>query len=486
MSNQRSHVEEQEAINRVFKDQGVLAKAVKVFATPSFLLFAIRKHPQEKIDRVLSLGDEISLRLTIMRGPKTVARFQHPPILLEVPQRKPRPLAYPTDPSNRAHEALLGRGYGWGFAEDQVMSLEKSPHALVAGITGSGKSMLFQGLALSLAWKTDPRECRFILIDPKVRGLRPLQGLPHVLRFETEEAGINRTMEAIHAELRKRRSQDREDFRLCVFVDELAQLPKDALEYIKTFSALGRELRINVFAATQHPTGDMIGGRGNVVNFPTRIAGKVIDASAASVATGRTDTGAQFLPGEGAFLRIEGADIVRFQSFYLPDAKRYASAIARRGTVRDMPTIDFKGKSYALATTKPQEAPQAPQATQEGAPVQDQGQEELSPRDAEILSKLAPYLELWDASRDSWQHGSAGTIAQAFGFNASHRAWRDMSEDVSAIARRFHGQSRSQVAEILGNYAGKFPENSGISADLPEVEPQKRVSMENFRRARAS
>ena len=230
----------------------------------------------------------------------------------------PQAIPWPGMLDNGAHELSIGRGFEWGRASTQVITLDDSPHTLIAGITGSGKSVLEVGAVLSLAMNTPPDECDLILIDLKNDDLVPLRNLPHVVQFATNPDDAMQAVEYVAAESARRRdSQRRDNRRIVVVIDELAQLPPDGLELLNGVLSLGRSQRINVISATQHPTADTMGGSVGKVNYTTRLVGRVAEAQAANTAAGRPKTGAEFLPGKGSFLRIEGPDLVRFQAFKL-------------------------------------------------------------------------------------------------------------------------------------------------------------------------
>jgi len=106
--------------------------------------------------------------------------------------------------------------------------------------------------------------------------------------------------------------------RVVLAIDELGQLAGDpaTLDRLGDVLQVGRSKKISVIAATQKPTAAIVGSQGRA-NFTTRLVGRVADATESSTATGRRGAGAEFLPGAGAFLRVDGADLYRLQAFDL-------------------------------------------------------------------------------------------------------------------------------------------------------------------------
>lgn len=304
-------------INKTFADHRVAAKVIARYVTPGYVLYAVQKKATEKIDRVTKLADELALALSEQQRRRIHVRISHPPIEIEVARRKPQAIPWPLELENKPHTAAIGRSYVYGNPKTEIVSFDDSPHTLIAGITNSGKSVLEVGMALALASQTSPDDCEFVLVDLKNSALVPLKTLPHVIRFAADEDSALAAVNAVFAEYKRRRdSAGPAPRRLVLIVDELAQLPAEARERIDQLLAVGREYKVNVIAATQHPTAEYIGKR--AINYTTRLVGSVTDAVAANVATGRAGTGAQFLPiKSGAFLRIESSGIVRFQSYML-------------------------------------------------------------------------------------------------------------------------------------------------------------------------
>jgi S-DNA-T family DNA segregation ATPase FtsK/SpoIIIE len=216
-----------------------------------------------------------------------------------------------------------------GLSDDGVPLLARlsSPdvaHILIAGTTGSGKSILLQCMAASLIQTHSPAVIRLLCIDPKGRTFSPLSCTPHMVRnpiADTDEA-----LEAIHSlcrtmELRDQRGEYPGEHRgtpwIIVLIDELADLimqgGKSTIEMLTRLAQRGREAGIHLVAATQHPSSAILSSMMRA-NFPLRLVGKVTSAQDARIASGRAGTNAHCLGGRGDFVAISGGDEpLRFQ-----------------------------------------------------------------------------------------------------------------------------------------------------------------------------
>ena len=208
------------------------------------------------------------------------------------------------------------------FGEPYVADLAKMPHLLIAGATGSGKSVSLNAMILSILYKASPKEVKFILIDPKMLELSFYQGIPHLLhpvvvdpkkasnalmwaveemerRYTTlSEAGV-RDINSYNAN-----SQDKIPY-IVIVIDELADLimvsSKEVEEAITRLAQMARASGIHMIVATQRPSVDVISGLIKA-NFPTRISFRV--SSRADSKTILDGQGAERLLGMGDMLFI--------------------------------------------------------------------------------------------------------------------------------------------------------------------------------------
>lgn len=323
MSLESLMIREIDLVNRTLADHNVDAgtrPAWTLIAASSFIAYGVRLGRGERIANVEKCLPELTENLSASRGSGTPVRLRRLPLALEVPHPHPQPLPH-VRRDLPAHTMLLGRSYGFDGAHDETMSFDETPHALIAGMTGAGKSVLLAEMLLSLTRNTSPADLRLVLVDLKNEDLVPFAKLPHVLRFAGSLEDARAAVDFVHEVKEERRRTRQRPFRLVLAVDELAELApaSDALAQLGSVLSVGRSMRVNVLAATQHPLAKVVGSVGKV-NFPVRLVGMVSDATAASVATGRPATGAEFLPGRGAFLRVQSADVVRFQSYFVTPA----------------------------------------------------------------------------------------------------------------------------------------------------------------------
>lgn len=202
-----------------------------------------------------------------------------------------------------------------------------TPHVLVAGATGSGKSILLQVVVLGLVRQNTPESLGMILIDGKARGLMRFANVPHLIAplITDMEKARDSLRWAVDEMNRRKNNPALTKRRLVIIIDEIAELLEVtggvngvAAQYMRQLTAMGRELNINVIAATQHPTANTLGGAMAKVNMPARFCGKVSDPGASFVATGQQGIRAHRLTGNGDFVSVFGDNSTRLQ-VALPD-----------------------------------------------------------------------------------------------------------------------------------------------------------------------
>ena len=335
---------EVQAINRTLYSHGVDA-GVKfpddvLVGGKTIILYRVRRGRGVRIADVDRLLPELSEALGEWRGVRTPVRTQTAPYALEAPHPHPQPVPLSNALlfGGKAHTMLCGRSYGYQGAQNEVIAIESAPHTLIAGTTGAGKSVLMRNMLLSLAANTGPDALRLILIDRKNKDLRPLRSLPHVVTFAYKSEEAADAIAMAQRELERRMETGAAPYRLIVAIDELARLSDDkrSMALLNDILATGRSDGVNVVAATQHPTKDLL-GKLSKVNFSVKLIGLVVDANTAQIAAGRPGTFAHLLPGRGAFLRIEGADMRRFQAFFADDD---AFGVAVANVARQWRSVD--------------------------------------------------------------------------------------------------------------------------------------------------
>ena len=288
----------------------------------------------EKLQRELSTVIGNARRKSGFPGDVQAIPVSSPRLAIELPHPKPEQLLASNAvlTSAQPHTMLCGRSYIDG-PQDEFVSFDDTPHVLVVGMTGAGKSVLMQTMLLSLAAGTSPAECKFVLVDLKNEDLVPFENLPHTLTFAGTRSDALDALRFVYDEKEKRIAQrGYKPYRLVTIIDEMAQLAGDseAREILGDLASIGRSKSINLIGATQHPTEK--GGLGSLLkaNFPLRLAG-MVSPGLSYAATGRPQTHADLLPGKGAFLRLQGPQVYRFQSYYVDEkGKGQVSDMARQ------------------------------------------------------------------------------------------------------------------------------------------------------------
>lgn len=337
-------------INRTLHDYGVDAGTKPAWTTvagTSYITFELRTGRSQRNADIARLLPELSERLSAQRRRPTPVRMLEMPLRFEVEHPDPQPLNWRAATLRiGAGRLLAGRNYTATPPGDCIVDLAAKPHVLIAGITGSGKSTMLRMMLVSLAYSTPPDALRIYLVDRKNEDLVPFADLPHVAGAAWTLDESQQVITTFAAELERRVDQGIADWeRMLLVVDELAQLAPESLKTLSGILAIGRSKRMHVLAATQHPTVGLIGDKSN---YPVRFVGQVVDAQTAAIATGRKQSGAELLPGSGAFLYVDGARLERIQAYHL-DAAAVPALVS---------TIAAKwGPAPARTVTRPAAAP---------------------------------------------------------------------------------------------------------------------------------
>jgi len=312
------------AINRTFAgrtiEAGTLAKWT-VVAGRSYIAYGLRLGGAVLPQDVEKLLPKLTEALSALRHRPTDVRLRRKPLALEVAHPFPAPLDWQRAQTRLQPDTMLtGRNYSGGEPCDDVLCFDDTPHVLIAGTTGSGKSTLLRMMIATLALNTSPDALRLYLVDLKNEDLLPFARLPHAETTAITRAQAMDVVRFMHAEKNRRVLEGKAHGPRCVLViDELAQIAdKSTLLLLDETLAVARSKRLNAIFATQKPTVDVVGRLGKA-NLTTRLVGRVTTADEATTAAGRGETGAHLLPGRGAFLRVEGADVTRLQAYWLDD-----------------------------------------------------------------------------------------------------------------------------------------------------------------------
>jgi DNA segregation ATPase FtsK/SpoIIIE, S-DNA-T family len=341
--------EQCERLNRTFASFHIGAKVVNTTQGPTVTRFEVQPDLGVKVSKITNLADDIKLNLAAkdirieapIPGKRTIG--------IEVPNAKSRPVlireileseAFRHSPSPLT--VALGLDISGAPA---VTDLKKMPHGLIAGATGSGKSVCINTMLVSLLYKAAPHEVKLLLIDPKMVELAPYNGIPHLvspvitdvkaatgaLKWAVEEmerryelfahAGV-RDIQKYNELVKQKGSLEHHLPYIVIIIDELADLmmvaPADVEEAICRLAQKARACGIHLIVATQRPSVDVITGLIKA-NIPTRIA-----FSVSSQVDSRTiiDTnGAEKLLGRGdmLFLGNGSSKTVRLQGSFVSD-----------------------------------------------------------------------------------------------------------------------------------------------------------------------
>jgi S-DNA-T family DNA segregation ATPase FtsK/SpoIIIE len=272
------------------------------------------------VRKVQQHSEEIALALGV---PSARVARQGGNLFLQVPRSSPQPVRL-LDLQRRLERVppdttILGMDETGAPLLLRLPSPEVS-HVLVAGTTGSGKTVLVRSMVLSLAMNNRPRQLQMVLVDPKGHGFGPLNGLPHLLRpivINPTEALV--LLADLVREMERRDEAGHHRPRIVVVIDELADLAlvggKAMERFLTRLAQRGREAGIHLVACTQKPTAAVVGSLVKA-NFPARLVGAVVSPEDAKVATGVAGTGAERLSGRGDFLLVVRGEVIRLQAAY--------------------------------------------------------------------------------------------------------------------------------------------------------------------------
>ena len=314
---------------------GVEGKITKVNPGPIVTMYEFEPAPGVKINKIVSLSEDLALALKA-QSVRVSAIPGRAVIGIEVPNKQRETVSLREILSSdgfQKSKSKLTLGLGKDISGAPVIAdLSKMPHLLVAGATGSGKSVSINSMVMSILYKASPAEVKMLMVDPKLLELSAYQEIPHlispVITNPKESATALKKMviemERRYRVLAEKGARNIESFNLqakdddqlpylVIIIDELADLmltaPADAEDSITRLAQMGRASGIHLILATQRPSVDVITGIIKA-NFPARLSFQV-----SSKVDSRTilDThGAEQLLGKGdMLLMLPGARIIR-------------------------------------------------------------------------------------------------------------------------------------------------------------------------------
>ena len=331
------------SLEKILLDFGVEGKIKKVSNGPVVTLNEFEPAAGVKVSKVINLSEDIarntsseSARISTIPGQNTIG--------IELPNTY-RENVYLSEiissPNFKNKDIKLPIALGKSISGIPITGdLSSMPHLLIAGTTGSGKSVCINTIILSLLYKHSPDKCKFILIDPKMLELSTYEGIPHLLCPVITEAKkaasvlgwVVKEMESRYKLMTREGVKNIDGYNtkhshsmpyIIVIVDEMSDLMlvagKEIENYIQKLSQMARAAGIHIIMATQRPSVDVITGTIKA-NFPTRISFQVTSKIDSRTILG--EQGAEQLLGKGDMLYMSSANkIIRIHAPYVSESE---------------------------------------------------------------------------------------------------------------------------------------------------------------------
>ena len=337
----KNQASDPEFLEKILLDFGVNGKIKKVSHGPVVTLNEFEPAAGVKVSKIINLSDDIarntsseSARISTIPGRNTIG--------IELPNSS-RENVYLSEILNstdfKKKEIKLPIALGKSISGNPIVGdLSSMPHLLIAGTTGSGKSVCINTIILSLLYRHTPDRCKFILIDPKMLELSTYEGVPHLLCPVITEAKkatsvlgwVVKEMESRYRLMTKEGVRNIDGYNakhklpmpyIVVVVDEMSDLMlvagKEIENYIQKLSQMARAAGIHIIMATQRPSVDVITGTIKA-NFPTRISFQVTSKIDSRTILG--EQGAEQLLGKGDMLYMSSANrVIRIHAPFVSD-----------------------------------------------------------------------------------------------------------------------------------------------------------------------
>ena len=339
-------IENANKLEETLSNFGVEAKVVQVTKGPSVTRFELQPSPGVKVSKIVNLQDDIALGLAA-NGVRMEAPIPGKAAIgIEVPNKKQSPV-FLREVLDSKEFTNTNKNLAFALGKDItgkciVGDLSKMPHMLIAGATGSGKSVCINSLIISLLYKYSPEQVKLLMVDPKVVELSVYNGIPHLLipvvtdpkkaagalnwavnemnkRYNLFSQMKVKNIESYNKLFDKGEIQEKLPY-IVVIVDELADLmmacPNDVEDYFCRLAQMARAAGMHLIIATQRPSVDVITGVIKA-NIPSRVSFAV--SSGTDSRTILDQVGAEKLLGRGDMLyypigenkpvRVQGAFI---------------------------------------------------------------------------------------------------------------------------------------------------------------------------------
>jgi len=316
-------------IEKILLDFGINGKITKINDGPVVSLYEFEPAPGIKVSKIINLSDDLarntsstSARVSTIPGKNTVG--------IEIPNEFRESVYLREIIANerfQKKEIKLPISLGKSISGIPIVGdLTAMPHLLIAGTTGSGKSVCINTIIVSLLYKLTPNLCKFILIDPKMLELSAYEGIPHLLTpviTDSKKAASAlgwtvREMNSRYKLMSKEGVRNIDGYNakhklkmpyIVVVVDEMSDLMlvagKEIENYIQKLSQMARAAGIHIIMATQRPSVDVITGTIKA-NFPTRISFRVSSKIDSRTILG--EQGSEQLLGNGDMLFMSSAN----------------------------------------------------------------------------------------------------------------------------------------------------------------------------------
>lgn len=385
-----------EILEKVLKDFGIIGRVVEVNIGPTVTQYEMELNSGTKVSKLLSINKEISLALA-----KKDVRIQAPipgksTVGIEMPNDHAQSVSLretiegmPKNTNNSLLAVALGKDI---MGKVKYCEIDKTPHLLVAGATGSGKSVCINGIIISILMKARPDEVKLVMVDPKKVELGIYNGIPHLLtpvvtdprkasialkravsemerRYDLfEELGTknitsyNKLIEEKNKKLPEDEKYNKMPY-IVVIVDELADLMlvagKEVEDSIMRITQMARAAGIHLIIATQRPSTDVITGLIKA-NIPSRISFAVsssidsrtiLDMTGAEKLLGKGDM--LFLPmGESAPDRIQGSFVSEEEIKKVVDYTISQQKAQFDSNFMDLDSVDHEKKNNPISDDK--------------------------------------------------------------------------------------------------------------------------------------
>jgi len=392
-------------LSQVLADYGISGKIMRARTGPVVTIYEFMPAPGIKSSRIIGLADDIARSMSALSARIAIIPGQSE-IGIELPNEKRQTVhlyELLSHPDFEKEESRLTMALGKNISGAPVFAdLARMPHMIVAGTTGSGKSVAVNGMILSLLYRHSPATCRLIMIDPKMLELSIYNNIPHLLapvvtdpkkaiyalkwtvkemenRYHAMSHLSVRNIEGYNFALAKAKAENRKLTRrvqtgfdsatgqptfedqeidttplpyIVVIVDEMADLMmvagKDIEAAVQRLAQMARAAGIHVIMATQRPSVDVITGTIKA-NFPTRIGFQVTSKFDSKTILG--EQGAEQLLGRGDMLFMEaGGKIQRVHGPFVSDdeVERIVTFLKSQSVPNYVETITEESDDFGL------------------------------------------------------------------------------------------------------------------------------------------